>query len=83
MRGNGDTLPAQHDVRYARSRTGAGRARVLEKRRGASLLLIQNGIRAIDGPELDRRIVEQGREIRRRQGWIDALDVARVGLLYD
>ena len=40
MRGNGDTVPLQHDVRHARSRPAAGIVRVLEQRSGAAPLAL-------------------------------------------
>jgi hypothetical protein len=85
VRRNGDTVPLQHDVRNACSGIAAWLARILEQRSGAALLIltVKDGIGAINGPELDRRIVEQRRQVRRRQGGIDALDVARVGLFDD
>src|SRR5471032_3070892 len=49
----------------------------------APLPLVQYGVGTIYSSKLDRRIVEQGREIRRRQGGIDALDVTRISLLDD
>ena len=84
MRGDGGAIPFQHEVRHACSRPAAGIARILEQLgRAALFILIQYGIGTVDSPELDRRIIERRCQVRRRQRGIDALDVARVGLLDD